>query len=118
MRLKGVNPQLLREVVEQLCKELGGQMTTSITDYYGKSQSCPLAFKCNEFPRGVGFVLEKGEVSIKGDFYGYHGFENTIQKNLTQQYTAQAHIASFKQMGFQTQTQKIGEKIVVRAYQW
>lgn len=118
VRLKNVNAELLRQVVEQLCKEYGGQMTTSIQDFYGQSQRVDLGFKCPEMQRGVGFTVEKGEVKIRGDFFNAYGFQRQLEKQLVQTYTAQAHIAALRQQGFQVQQQKVGEKIVVRAFQF
>ncbi|MCJ7631026.1 hypothetical protein MUP77_01300 [Candidatus Bathyarchaeota archaeon] len=118
LRLKGVNADLLKQVVEQLCKEHNGQMTNTIEDYFHKTERVELGFKCREMPRGAAFSIKQGEVEVKGDFYETGAFERTIQRELTQQYTAQAHIASFHQMGFQTQTSKVGEKIVIRAFAW
>jgi len=118
IRLKNVNQELLRQVVEQLCKEYGGQMTKTITDFYGNVTRVELGFKCPAFQRGVGFSVEKGQVVIKGDFYQHYDFQHQVQRQLTQNYTAQAHVSALRQQGFQVTQQKVGEKIVVRAFTW
>jgi len=118
VKLKNVNAEILKQVVEQLCKEHGGEMTNTIHDFYGNVTRVELGFKCRAHPRGVGFTVEKGQVQIKGDFYQNYSFQNQVQKQLVQNYTAQAHVAALRQMGYQTQTQKVGEKVVIRAYTW
>jgi len=118
VRLKNVNPELLRQVVEQLCKEYGGEMTTRITDFYGNVTRVQLGFKCAEFPRGVGFEVQKGEVVMKGDFFQQHGFQRAVEKGLVQNYTAQAHVSALRQQGYQTQVQKVEGKILIRAFSW
>jgi len=118
IKLKNVNLELLKQVVEQLCKEHWGQMVNHIEDFAGQKTKVDLAFKCSAFPRGIAFEVERGEVSIKGDFYRYHEFQRQIENQLTQTYTVQAFNVSLRQQGFQTQTQKVGEKVLIRAYQW
>lgn len=118
IRLRNVSAELLRQVVEQLCKELGGTMTTTIQDYYGNDVHVELGFKCPQFQRGVGFVVEKGEVSIKGDFYQHNEFQRQVERQLTQTYTAQAHQQALRQAGYQVQQQKVGTKVVLRAFAW
>lgn len=116
MKLANVSPEMLKQVVEQLCKEHGGEMVTAIQDAYGKSQRVELGFKCHSMPWGVAFEVEKGEVQIKGDFWRHYDFQAQIQQELTQTYTAQAHVQSLRQMGYQVQTQKVGDKVLVRAF--
>lgn len=118
VRLKNVNSELLRQVVEQLCKEYGGTMTTTIEDYGHNLSKVELGFKCRAFPRGVGFEVINGQVHMKADFYEYHGFQQQLERQLTQTYTAQAHQQALRQAGFQVQSQKVGTKIVLRAFSW
>jgi len=118
VRLKNVNAELLRQVVEQLCKDLGGTMTTTIENYYGNTSRVELGFKCPQFTRGVGFEVVKGQVQIKADFYQHYDFQRQLERQLTQNYTAQAHATALRQQGFQVNRQKVGEKIVLRAFAW
>jgi hypothetical protein len=118
VRLRNISAELLRQVVEQLCKEYGGQMTTTITDYAGNTAKVGLGFKCQAFQRGVGFVIQKGEVFVKGDFFNFYEFQHQVQRQLTQNYTAMAHSQALRQQGFQVQQQKVGSKIVLRAFAW
>jgi len=118
IRLKNVSAELLRQVVEQLCKDLGGTMTTTITDYYGNPSKVSLGFTCPQHTRGVGFEVVNGQVQMKADFYMHHEFQQQLERSLTQTYTAQAHQQALRQAGFQVQSQKVGEKIVLRAFSW
>lgn len=118
IRLKNVNAELLRQVVEALCKEYGGTMTTTIEDYSHNTQRVDLGFKCRAFPRGVGFEVQGGQVNIRGDFYQHYDFQRQLERQLTQNYTALAHQQALRQAGFQVQSQKVGEKIVLRAFSW
>jgi len=118
VRLKNVNRELLRAVVEQLCKEYGGTMTSEITDYYGNRDRVELGFKTPGFQRGVGFSVERGEVMLKADFYMHGDFQREIERRLTQNYTANAYVQSLRAMGFQTQTQRVGEKLTIKAFTW
>jgi len=118
VRLKNVSAELLRQVVEQLCKDLGGTMTTTITNYYGNRSRVELGFTCPQFTRGVGFEIVNGQVQMKADFYQHYEFQQRLERQLTQTYTAQAHQQALRQAGFQVQQQKVGEKIVLRAFSW
>jgi len=118
IRLKNVSAELLRQVVEQLCKDLGGTMTTTIEDYGHNTSRVSLGFKCPQFTRGVGFEIVRGEVQMKADFYMHHEFQQQLERSLTQTYTAQAHQQALRQTGYQVQQQKVGEKIVLRAFSW
>jgi hypothetical protein len=118
IRLKNVNRELLKAVVEQLCKEYGGTMTGEISDYFGNRQKVEIGFKTPNFHRGVGFSVERGELLLKGDFFMHEQFQHELERRLTQTYTANAYVQSLRAMGFQTQTQRVGEKVTIKAFAW
>jgi hypothetical protein len=113
--IKGANLQLLHRAVESLAKELGAQITNEIKDYYGNTVKVDLGIIHPDFHRGVGVVVEKGEVKLKGDFWGFQEQAQRLQNLLTKHYTAQAMAQALRSLGYQVQQQAAKDKIYVKA---
>lgn len=118
LKLKNVDISLLKEAVERIALEEGGQIVTSIEDYYGNRESgFIIAIKTPTMHRGVGVnVDEKGQVQVKGDFFQYEGEKLKLMEKITQYYTASALSRSLSSLGYRVQQQKQDDRIVVKAY--
>jgi len=118
VKIKNPNQQLLKATVEAIAKELGGQVTTSVRDYYGNAMNVVAGIVNNVFPRGVGVkVNERGEVEVVGDFWGVPKAEvQRFQQLLTQYYTAMAVQQALSALGYrvEVQEQKQRERIFIR----
>jgi len=118
IKIKNPNKELLKKTIEELAKEMNGSITNSVRDFYGNTYNVILAVKNEDFKFGIGVkVNENGEVEIVGDFYKVprHKIEE-FQQKLIQRYTSNALQLALIQLGFQTQTQKLQDKIIVRAW--
>jgi len=120
IRIKNPSLDLLKKVVEALAKELGGQVVYEIEDYYGHRRSDFLiGVKTYQIPRGIGVkVNEAGEVELVGDFYMVRREVEEFQRRLTQSYIASATAIALKHLGYQTQTQRVGNKVFIKAVAW
>jgi len=118
VKIKNPNAQLLKRAVELIAKELGGQVTEEVRDYYGNAMNVVAGIVNNVFPRGVGVkVNERGEVEIVGDFWGVPKAEvQKFQQLLTQYYTAMAVQQALSALGYrvEVQEQKQRERIFIR----
>jgi hypothetical protein len=116
IKIKNPNLALLKKAVETVAEELGGEVTTTIRDYYGRTMECVAALKNGTFKRGVGVrVNERGEVEVVGDFWGVPRSEvERFQQLLVRNYTALALQTALAQLGYQVQVQKVQDKIFVR----
>jgi hypothetical protein len=116
VKIRNPNLTLLKRAVEMVAEELGGQLTTTIHDYFGRTMECAAAIKNGAFKRGIGVrVNEKGEVEIAGDFWGVPKQEvERFQQLLVRNYTALALTQALGALGYQVQIQKVQDKIFVR----
>jgi len=117
VKIKNPNAQLLKRAVELIAKELGGQVTTTIKDYYGNTMNVVAGVVNDVFKRGIGVkVNERGEVEVVGDFWGISKSEvQRFQQLLTQYYTAIAVQQALSALGYRVEAQKtVQEKIYVR----
>ena len=118
VKIKNPNQQLLKATVEAIAKELGGQVTTSVRDYYGNAMNVVAGIVNNVFPRGVGVkVNERGEVEVVGDFWGVPKAEvQRFQQLLTQYYTAMAVQQALSALGYRVEVreEKAKERIFIR----
>jgi len=118
INIKNPNTQLLRQVVEEIAKELGAEVVNTVRDYYGNTLSVITGIRSNIFYRGIGIVVNnRGEVEIVGDFYKIPTSEvEKFKQLLTQYYTTYALTSSLVQLGYNVQTQKVDDKIYIRAF--
>jgi predicted XRE-type DNA-binding protein len=116
IRIKNPNLAMLKRAVEMVAEELGGQVTTTIHDYFGRTMECAAAVKGEVFKRGVGVrVNEKGEVEVVGDFWGVPKSEvERFQQLLVRNYTALALQTALAQLGYQVQVQRVQDKVFLR----
>jgi hypothetical protein len=117
INIKNPDTQLLRQIVEEIAKELGAEIVDKIRDFYGNTLSV-IGIRNNIFRRGVGVVVNnRGEIEIVGDFYGVPASEiEKFKQMLTQYYTAYALTSALTSLGYSVQTQKIEDKIYIRAF--
>ena len=116
--IKNPDLQLLKQVVEQIAKELGADVVNTVKDFYGNILSVIAGIRNNIFHMGIGVVVNsKGEVEIVGDFYGVPAIEiEKFKQLLTQYYTAHALTVALTQLGYNVQTVKQNDKIYIRAF--
>jgi hypothetical protein len=116
IKIRNPNLAMLKRAVEMAAEEMGGQLTTTIHDYFGRIMECAAAMKSEVFKRGVGVrINEKGEVEVVGDFWGVPKSEvERFQQLLVRNYTALALQSALAQLGYQVQIQKVQDKIFVR----
>jgi hypothetical protein len=116
MKIRNPNLTLLKRAVEMVAEELGGELTTTIRDYYGRTMECAAALRNNTFKRGVGVrVSARGEVEILGDFWGVPRSEvERFQQLLVRNYTALALQTALAQLGYQVQVQRVQDRVFVR----
>lgn len=116
IKIKDPNVQLLKKAIEQVAKELNATIITQVQDYYGRAKDVIIGLKNNEFCRGVGVIVEGGEIKLIGDFWGVkQSYIDQFQQLLTQNYTALAVQASLQQLGYQVSMQRVQDKIYVKA---
>ncbi|MCX8205544.1 MAG: hypothetical protein N3H31_07840 [Candidatus Nezhaarchaeota archaeon] len=116
IKIKDPNVQLLKKAIEQVAKELNATIITQVQDYYGRGKDVIIGLKNNEFYRGVGVIVEGGEIKLIGDFWGVkQSYIDQFQQLLTQNYTALAVQASLQQLGYQVSMQRVQDKIYVKA---
>jgi len=118
IKIKNPNRELLKKTIVELAKEMDGSITNTVRDFYGNTYDVILGVKNKDFVFGIGVKInENGEVEVIGDFYrvSQHKIEEFKQK-LIQRYTSNALQLALIQLGFQTQTQKLQDKIIVRAW--
>jgi hypothetical protein len=116
IKIRNPNLALLRKAVEMVAEEIGGQVVTTIRDYYGNTMECVTAVKNSTFTRGIGVrVNERGEVEIVGDFWGVPRQEvERFQQLLVRNYTALALTQTLSALGYQVQAQKVHDRIFIR----
>jgi len=116
------NQNLLKKTVQEIIQKTNGKEVQAIYNYYGDKQTDFLiAFKNSDFPRGVGIsVNTKGEIEIKGDFYGIPNSKiEELQKELTQGYTKNAIEFALKQMNYNIQqVSEVKGNIHITAWSW
>jgi hypothetical protein len=118
IKLRNPNAQLLRQTVEQIAKQLGGEVVREIRDFNGQTRSDFLVgIRTPQIPRGIGVKISpSGEVEIIGDRWGVWDKVQELEQLLTQTYTANALALVLRGQGYQVAMSRAGEKMVVRAY--
>ena len=116
--IKNPDLQLLKQAIEEIAKELGAEVVDTIRDYYGNTLSVVTGIRSNVFRRGIGVILNNhGEIEIVGDFYRVPMSEiERFKQLLTQYYTASALTSALANLGYSVQTQKVDDKIYIRAF--
>jgi hypothetical protein len=116
--IKNPDVQLLRQVVEEIAKELKAEIVNTIRDFYGNKLNVLVGIKNDVFFRGIGVrINEKGEIEIVGDYHRVPMSEvERFKQLLTQYYTAYALTSALTSLGYSVQTQKVDDKIYIRAF--
>jgi hypothetical protein len=117
INIRNPDMQLLKQVVKEIARDLGAEVVNTVRDYYGNTLSV-IGIRSNIFYRGIGIVVNnRGEVEIVGDFYKIPTSEvEKFKQLLTQYYTTYALTSSLTQLGYSVQTQKVDDKIYIRAF--
>jgi hypothetical protein len=117
INIRNPDVQLLKQVVEEIARDLGAEVVNTIRDYYGNALNVTIGIRNDVFRRGIGVVVERGELQIVGDFYGIPPSEiEKFKQLLTQYYTTYALTTALTQLGYSVQTQKVDDKIYIRAF--
>jgi hypothetical protein len=116
--LKNPDINLLKQVIQELAAENEGEICTQIEDYYGNKHSdFIIGIKTSTMHRGIGIdVEEDGKVKIRGDFYQYEHDVLDFENLITQTYTAHALNKALSGLGYRTETKKVEDKTVIKAY--
>ena len=110
---------LLRHAVKALAKELGAELVSEVTDFYGNKTKVDIGIKNSVFHRGVGITVQNGEVKLKGDFYEVNRRKvEELQLGLVKHYTALATATALRNMGYQVQSTKVKNSIYIKALAW
>jgi len=110
---------LLQQAVKALAKELGAELVTEVTDYYGNKTKVDLGIKNRIFNRGVGITVQNGEVKLIGDFYDVYDDEiEHLKQGLVKHYTALATATVLWNMGYQVQSTSVKKSIFIKAVAW
>jgi len=113
------NLSLLRRAVESLAEELRAEIVTEVHDYYGNSVSVELGIRNSVFWRGVGFVVEEGELKLKGDFFDIEVSEvERLKSMLVKHYTVVAAVTALRNMGYEVKATPFKEAIYIKASAW
>ncbi len=116
IEINAPNVELLKQAVEQLAKELDGEIVNEIRDWGGNIRSdFIIAVKTSRLRRGVGITVENGEVKLVGDFFNVEEDVEAFQKNLVKTYATLAVAKSLKSLGYNVQTKKQAEKVIILA---
>jgi uncharacterized protein YukJ len=117
INIRNPDAQLLKRVVEEIAKEQNAEIVYTIRDFYGNTLNVTIGIRNNIFRRGIGVVIERGELQIVGDFHGVPPSEiEKFKQLLTQYYTTYALTSSLVQLGYNVQTQRVDDKIYIRAF--
>ena len=104
--------RLLREAGEAAAQDLGGQVVSTVTDYYGRHVPVDLGIITPKWPRGVGIRVSpvNGEVSFVYDPYeDRRGAAKKIAETVTQNYTALAVAQALRAMNYEVEMDQIAE---------
>ena len=110
--------KILKSAMEKVIKYRGGKFDTSYTDNKGKPTNCILSVRTNDFPRGVGAIIEPdGKVTFRYESYGdYKGIGKSICNEINQNYNVIAVMRAQKRLGFNVDVSerqsKFGQKVV------
>jgi hypothetical protein len=116
IKIKNANENVLRQAIQELCKQEGFQVVNQIVDFYGHPRTDFLiGIKNRDYPRGVGIKLENGQITLVGDFYNTYG-EKAIADKISQYYTVQALKVGLKKIGYNPRVVKNGEKVLIHAF--
>jgi hypothetical protein len=117
LKITNANLQTLRLAVEELAKALGGEVVSSVRDYYGHVQEVPVGLRTQELRRGIGFRIENGQIVSVGDSWGVSSEYRDMEKALAKYYTAAALSQKLKAQGYSVKINTSQEgKVVVYAY--
>ncbi len=117
-KVKISNPEtnLLRQVVEQMVREMDGKLVMQLRSMEGEVRSDFLVgFTATTMPYGVGVKVVNGQVELVGDFWGREQEKEALQKELTKNYTAAAIATTMRKMGYRVQAQKTPRTVVLIA---
>ncbi|WP_161969713.1 DUF1257 domain-containing protein [Candidatus Methanodesulfokora washburnensis] len=121
IKIKNPNIDLLKNTVNRIAQETGGQIVEEIRDAnYNtliQGRDFVIGFTNDTFYRGVGIRIdENGEVRLVGDFWrvSQEGIEK-FKQLLVQRYASEAMKYSLMKLGYKVQEQKVQNKIVIHA---
>jgi|GEM_PF-2248794 len=121
VKIQNPNIDLLKNAVEKIVQETGGQVVQEIRDAnYNtliQGKDFVIGFTNDTFYRGVGIKIdENGEVKLVGDFWrvSQEGIEK-FKQLLVQRYASEAMKYSLMKLGYKVQEQKVQDKIMIHA---
>jgi len=108
--------QILHEAVISAAQQLGGEVTSTVSDYNGQIKTCDFAIVTPEFSRGVGVAVSpSGEVRFLYDSYG--GYKRQTQKIcdlITQSYAAIAVTRALRSLNYSVELEEQGDGVQKR----
>lgn len=116
LAIKNPATSIILMVIQLILRELGGEIVNEVSDFYGNKMKVIAGIRNDVFRRGIGLVVEKGELKIVGDFFNVPSSEvKRFQQLVQQYYTAQAMATALKNMGYSVSMQKVKDKVFVQA---
>ena len=101
-----VNQDLLKQALEIVAQKLGGQVTDSIQDYYGKNirdwdgSAILHGIKTPNVKRGIGVSMKNGILQFVGDGYGYESKFRELRSEIELTYKKLALAKALKESGY------------------
>src|SRR3989338_6820155 len=102
-----VNHDLLKQALEIVAKKLGGKVTSSIEDYYGKTltewNGSPIiaGIQTPSVNRGIGVTMKNGTVQFVGDSYGCESKFRELRSEIEVTYKKLALAKALKECGYE-----------------
>jgi hypothetical protein len=117
LKITSANEALVRPAMEQLARELGGNVIQSVKDFYGRGTKVIAGIDADDI-RGFGVAIENGRLIAVGDDFGCNMTMAEFMKRFTQIYQATAVQAALAQMGYQTNTTRVKMGLLVSGVKW
>ena len=119
VQIKNPNIDILKMSIQELAKDINGEVVGEIVDWYGNVRSdFIIGIRNKVFQRGVGIKINRnGEVELVGDFYLIEHHVNDLLEKIVMYYTKNATAYALSQMGYNVQQSKSEDKILLYAYQ-
>ena len=101
------NQDLLKQVLEIVAQKLGGKVTNSIQDYYGKNltewdgSQVIAGIQTPSVNRGIGITMKNGTMQFVGDSYGCESKFRELRTEIELTYKKLALAKALKESGYE-----------------
>jgi hypothetical protein len=84
-RIRIWDESIVINAIRELAAKLNATVTNYVKDYYGNRHEVLIGIMSPELPRGIGFNIKDGKLTVEGDRYGY-GYTFDRYKALAKEY--------------------------------